>query len=423
MIHSILDTDLYKFTTSHAYMRLFPEAEGSFIFIDRDHNTYTAAFVERLQEALQQLATLRLAPEELQAVLHNRLVARVIPLCYWEWLSQFHFDPSKIKIWLGDDCDSDGNRTLSSGRLHLQITDKLYKATLYEVPLLAIISELRGQMAHYPLQPDAVLAKLANKIAQSNHLQLKFADFGTRRRFSYALHDQICACLKRQAAYCVGTSNLHLALKYQLPPSGTFPHEWVMFHGAIFGYKMANYLSLEDWLKVYDGDLGIALMDTYTTVAFLKNFSRKHAKLFDGVRLDSGDEYQIGQMVIHRYRELGIDPTTKTIIFSNATNFTKYAQIAQHFKNQIQLSAGIGTNLTNDVGLAPANIVIKLAKCRISQREQWQDCIKISDDSDKMMGDYATLQRAIDELQLAIQLPDPALWQHQHIKSMQNLRD
>ena len=127
-------------------------------------------------------------------------------------------------------------------------------------------------------------------------------------------------------------------------------------------------------------------MDTYTSKIGLHNMSRKYAKLFDGVRQDSGDEYKIGNMVIERYKELGIDPTTKTIVFSNALDFPKYLDIANYFKGRIRVSAGIGTNLTNDVGFKPSNIVMKLSKCRINSNQEWRKCIKISDDLGKHMG-------------------------------------
>ena len=172
-----------------------------------------------------------------------------------------------------------------------------------------------------------------------------------------------------------------------MTPIGTFPHEWIMFHGAIWGYQEANYLGMRDWVRTYDGNLGIFLMDTYTSKVGLENMSLKFAKLFDGVRQDSGDEYKIGNMVIERYRKLGIDPTTKTIVFSNALDFTKYLDIATYFKGRIRVSAGIGTNLTNDVGVPPSNIVMKLSKCRINQNQEWRKCIKISDDLGKHLGD------------------------------------
>jgi nicotinate phosphoribosyltransferase len=189
-----------------------------------------------------------------------------------------------------------------------------------------------------------------------------------------------------------------MAMKHGMKVIGTHPHEWFMFHGAQFGYKQANYLALENWVNVYDGDLGIALSDTYTTEAFLKNFSRKHAKLFDGVRHDSGDPYLFTLNVIKRYKELGIDPTTKTIVFSNALDFETYREISEYCRGRIRCAAGIGTNLTNDCGYKPSNIVMKLTKCRMNARQPWYNCIKLSDDKGKHMGDMNDVRACYYEL-------------------------
>jgi nicotinate phosphoribosyltransferase len=191
-----------------------------------------------------------------------------------------------------------------------------------------------------------------------------------------------------------------MAMKYNMTPIGTHPHEWFMFHGAMYGYKHANYMALENWVNVYDGDLGIALSDTYTTKVFLQNFSRKHAKLFDGVRHDSGDPYKFTLEVIKRYKELGIDPTTKTIIFSNALDFPTYDEINEYCKGRIRCAAGIGTNLTNDCGFKPSNIVMKLTSCCMNPNQPWNTCIKLSDDEGKHMGFEDEIGNCLYELGL-----------------------
>ena len=187
-------------------------------------------------------------------------------------------------------------------------------------------------------------------------------------------------------------------MKYDMKPIGTHPHEWFMFHGAMFGYKMANYMALENWVKTYDGDLGIALTDTYTTDVFFKNFSKKHAKLFDGIRQDSGDEIEFTEKAITRYKELGIDPITKTIIFSNALDFAKAKDINIYCKGKIKAAFGIGTNLTNDIpDRKPGNLVMKLTKCRMNSRQPWYSCIKLSDDQGKHMGPEKEVETCIYE--------------------------
>jgi len=372
-ILSILDTDLYKMSTSYAYMKLYPEAEGTFSFCDRNNTILESTFLENLKLEFARLNNLSLLFTEKEWCIKH---IPYIPEVYWEWLKCFHFDMDKIKAWL----DSDKH-------LHIEVTDKLYKVTLYEVPILTIVSELLTRKQGMINVSDAI-DKLDEKINLANEYKLKFSEFGTRRRASSNLHDLIVQRLKEKCPNnCVGTSNVYFAMKYNMTPIGTFPHEWIMFHGAIWGYQEANYLGMRDWVRTYDGNLGIFLMDTYTSKIGLKNMSLKFAKLFDGVRQDSGDEYKIGNEVIKRYKELGIDPTTKTIVFSNALDFNKYLDIHNYFAGRIRISAGIGTNLTNDVGLKPANIVMKLSRCRINKNQEWRNCIKISDDLGKHLGD------------------------------------
>ena len=386
MIISILDTDLYKFSTSYAYMKLYPEAEGTFSFTDRNKIEHTEDFVTNLKLKFAKLSGLSFSFNEKQWCIKN---IPYIPEVYWEWLRWFRFDLEKIIVWLDDE-----------KHLHIEVTDKLYKVTLYEVPILAIVSELYSR-AQGVVNVSEAIDKLDEKINIANENGLKFSEFGTRRRYSAALHELIVQRLKEKCPInCVGTSNVYFAMKYNMTPIGTFPHEWIMFHGACWGYQEANYLGMRDWVRTYDGNLGIFLMDTYTSKVGLKNMSLKFAKLFDGVRCDSGDEYLIGNEVIKRYKELGIDPTTKTIVFSNALDFEKYLDIHNYFNGRIRISAGIGTNITNDTGLKPANIVMKLSKCRINQNQEWRKCIKISDDLGKQLGDNREFEIARDLLDL-----------------------
>lgn len=274
IIKSILDTDLYKFTTSYAYMKLFPQARGTFEFIDRDNTEYPEDFIERLYLELGSLGMLHLTKNEQEYMNNN---CRFIPPVYWEWLSSFKFNSGKIQASLDE-----------NNHLHIKVTDYLYKVTLYEVPILAIVSELRNRVFDNSCDLADVVKRLSPKIKLSNVAGIKFSEFGTRRRFSYNVQDIVVSAIKEGSIYCTGTSNCHLAMKYDMPMMGTHPHEWFMFHGAMYGYRQANYMALENWVNVYDGDLGIALSDTYTSYTFMKNLSRKQAKLFDGVRCDSG---------------------------------------------------------------------------------------------------------------------------------------
>lgn len=386
VIKTILDTDLYKFTTSYAYIKLFPYAIGTFSFKDRDETEYTEGFLEALKSEIYNLSLVALTDEELEYMSAH---CRFLPRVYWEWLSSFRFDPNKIEVYLDE-----------QHHLHLEVTDFLYKVTLYEVPLLAIVSEIRNQFFNRIPDKKEIIGRLAGKVELSNANQLPFSEFGTRRRFSFAVQDIVVAYLKEHANYCTGTSNCYLAMKYDMLPMGTHPHEWFMFHGAQFGYKHANYMALENWVNVYDGDLGTALSDTYTSDSFLTNFSRKQAKLFDGVRCDSGNEYEFVDRLIARYKELGIDPTTKTIIFSNALDFEKALSLYEYCKGKIRCSFGIGTNLTNDTGYKPSNIVMKLSRCKMNSNQEWRECVKLSDDMGKHMGSSTEVEACLYELRL-----------------------
>ena len=386
MIHSILDTDLYKFTTSYAYIKLFPYAIGTFSFKDRDETVYNDRFMEQLHDAINQLAEVTLKEEELEYMTSH---CRFLPQVYWEWLYSFRFRPDKVKIVLDED-----------RHLNIEITDYLYKSTLYEVPLLSIVSEMRNLSLGHEADMTGTMERLAHKVELSNGHQLLFSEFGTRRRFSFEVQDKVLAYLKQHAKYCTGTSNCYFAMKHGMKPMGTHPHEWFMFHGAQFGYKHANYLALENWVNVYDGDLGTALSDTFTSDAFLNNLSRKQAKLFDGVRCDSGNEFAFTDKLIARYQELGIDPTTKTIIFSNALDFEKALDIQAYCQGRIRCSFGIGTNLTNDTGFKPSNIVMKLTRCKMNANQEWRECVKLSDDLGKHIGSEEEVRACLYDLQL-----------------------
>lgn len=386
IIHTILDTDLYKFTTSYAYIKLFPYAMGTFSFKDRDETVYTEAFLSKLKAEVANLANVALTDKELEYMTRN---CRFLPRVYWEWLSSFRFQPEKIDIYLDKE-----------HHLNIEITDYLYKSTLYEVPLLAIVSEIKNQTQGNVDNPEEIICKLSEKVVLSNEHQLSFSEFGTRRRFSFDVQDRVISYLKKSAHYCTGTSNCYFAMKHEMKMMGTHPHEWFMFHGAQFGYKHANYMALENWVNVYDGDLGIALSDTYTSDIFLTNLSRKQAKLFDGVRCDSGNELEFIDKLTARYKELGIDSTTKTIVFSNALDFGKALEIQEYCRGKIRCAFGIGTNLTNDTGFKPSNIVMKLTQCKMNINQEWRECVKLSDDIGKHIGSPEEVRACLYDLRL-----------------------
>ena len=395
MKYSILDTDLYKFTVSYAYMKMFPNAECTFTFKDRNNIKRSEEFLNAFKNKIRQYELVHLTDEEYNWLTTNDSIS-FIPPHYWEWLMSFRFDMDKMNIYLDED-----------GVLCVDVTDKCYKASLYEIPVLFSIPEVNN--AGKPIDWERTIYKLKEKVEIANKEGMLFSEFGTRRRFSYDVQDKIIGYLKDNAKTCVGTSNVHFAMKYNMRPCGTHPHEWFMFHGAQYGYKAANYMALENWVNVYDGDLGIALSDTYTSDVFFHNFSLKHAKLFDGVRQDSGDEYEFVDKTINFYVNKGINYHNKTIVFSNALDFPKAVKILKYCQEKgINASFGIGTNLTCDV-YAPdgtkygaENIVMKMSRCRMTPNQPWYITIKISDDIGKHMGDNKEFEHACYELEISI---------------------
>lgn len=395
MIKSILDTDLYKFSVSYAYFSLYPLAEGTFKFNDRNKEKWTKSQQQLISKMFKNEMD-RLYEMELHGIECVWCIKHIpyIPQTYWEWLSSFKFNPEIVKFEFDKD-----------GVFQCEVTDKLYKVSLYEIVVLAAYAEIRNLVLG--ITPDWDKAKkIANsKIEIANENKISFSEFGTRRRFSSDMQDMVISEIRNNSKTCVGTSNVYFAMKYGMKPIGTFPHEWVMFHAACFGYKRANYLSLEDWIKVYRGDLGTALVDTYTTKSFLKTLTRQQALLLSGFRQDSGDEIDVGNRILARLSELNVDEKSKTIVFSNALDFNKAKQINEVFKGRCKPSFGIGTNLTCDFGMKdykPANIVMKLSQCRLSPKDEFEPCIKISDDAGKQMGNAEEFKIAKHQLKLDI---------------------
>ena len=393
IIQSVLDTDLYKFTTSYAYSKLYPRAYGQFRFIDRGKTTYPQGFAEELKKEIQEMSKLSLTKDEV-SFLYRELP--YLPPTYIDFVRGFRFDPEEVKV----EQDAEGHLSIIAEGL-------LYRVTLWETPILALVSELYYKMLG--AQPDmeyterTIISK-ARKLAEHG---ITFSMFGMRRRFSAAIEDRVTELLKEHAAgYLFGTSNVYYAYKHGLRVSGTHPHEWIQFHGAMFGYKMANYMAMEDWINVYDGDLGTVLTDTYTTDVFMRNFSKKHAMLFTSLRHDSGDPLQFTEKVIARYRELRVDPTIKYIIFSDGLDPERAIEIANYCKGRIGASFGIGTNFSNDVGngVRPMNIVMKLWKCKMTEKERWNPCVKLSDVDGKHTGEPEEIELAQRTLGLPVQI-------------------
>lgn len=381
MIRSMLDNDLYKFSMGHYYQCIYPEASGTFTFKDRNNLVFDNGFLDYLKEEFRKLSYVQLTDEECEWAIAN---IPYIPRHYWEWLKTFRYDDNKINAWLDDE-----------GHLQIEVTDVIYKVSLYEIPILAIVSEsyykyhnivkASSDKGLYP-----VLKKNC-KIAEDN--DFTFIEFGARRRYSFVTEALVCKYLSENCKNCAGTSNVYLAKLYGMKPIGTLAHESIMATAAHTSPKEANYIMMENWSKVYDGNLGTFLTDTYTVDEFLRQFSRKLAKLFDGVRHDSGCPFEFGEKMIEKYKSYNIDPMSKTIIFSDALTFEKCAELKKYFEGRIKVSFGIGTNLSNNVydedgnRIKPMNIVCKLTKFQVNPRQPVYGCVKLSDNPIKAMGD------------------------------------
>jgi len=385
-LESLLDNDFYKFTMQYAVVKLFPKAKAKYQFINRGKHVFPEGFAEKLTEAVSAMATLKLSNSEKQFFAET---CPYIDPTYFDFLQGYRYNPEEVRI------------TQHAGELSVKIEGFWYRTILWEVPIMSLICELYYEMSDAKRVDDQQVMDIVDrKMDKYDKLKITIADFGTRRRHSYAVHDLVIRTLKAHPSKTfIGTSNVHLAMKYGTKPIGTHAHEWFMFHAAKYGYKMANLLGLENWSDVYRGDLGIALSDTYTTEAFFRQFDKKLTKLFDGVRHDSGDAIEFAKKTIKHYESKGIDPLSKTIIFSDGLDYDKVEKITNYCNGKIGYSFGIGTDFTNDVGLERMNIVLKMTES-LPEDGEWTPVIKLSDEPLKHTGDQAEIEMAIRYLQL-----------------------
>lgn len=385
-LKSILDNDFYKITMQNAVVKLFPNERVKYEFINRGKHHFPEGFGEELRKAVDAMAELQLTKDEKK---YLQKTCPYLALPYLDFLEGFHYDPSEVKII------QNGND------VEVTVEGQWYRTILWEVPLLALISELHYEMNNMERDSnEEVMNTTLQKAEKLNQLGVTFAEFGTRRRHSYKVHDLVVdALIKSQNSKFIGSSNVHFAMKYSVKPIGTHAHEWFMFHAAEYGFKMSNEIALENWVDVYRGDLGVALSDTYTTEVFFQQFDKKFAKLFDGVRHDSGDPLEFADKTIAHYQKNGINPMFKYIIFSDGLNLEKVEEITKHCTGKIGISFGIGTNLTNDVGLKPMNIVMKLIGVQANNGD-WIPTVKLSDERGKYTGDPKMIELAKEFLRI-----------------------
>ena len=383
IIHSLLDTDLYKFTMLQVVLHKFPQTHSVYHFRCRnlEDTVYPLTdILHDLNEQLDYLCQLKFKEDEL---LYLRSL-RFIKSDFVDYLELFQLKRRFIKASID-----------SEGRLDIWVEGPMVQAMMFEIFVLAIVNELYFRR----IRTDEVLAEgerrlqakmvLLNQYQQEQHPNdppFLVSDFGTRRRYSYDWQKHVIEAFHQAAPYIFrGTSNVLIAKELGLTPIGTMAHEFLQAFQAL-DVRLRDFqkAALETWVQEYRGDLGIALTDVVGMDAFLRDFDLYFAKLFDGLRHDSGDPYEWGDKAYAHYKKLKVDSKSKMLTFSDGLNLEKAWNLHQYFKDRFQVSFGICTNLTNDMGQTPLNIVLKLVECN------GQSVAKISDSPGKTMTDNDT---------------------------------
>ena len=378
IIESLLDTDLYKFTMMQCVLHQFPGAEVSYRFRCRTPGVDLSPYADEIRDEVMHLCTLTFKDAEL-AYLGG---LRFIKSDFVDFLSLFHLKDKYIRVTKDPACDFG---------LSIEITGPWLHTILFEIPILAIVNEV--YFRHIAPVPDEAegMRRLRAKIAllknEPDNADLRVSDFGTRRRFSRAWQEKVVRVLIDELGSPIfsGTSNVDLARRYGLVSIGTMAHEYLQACQAlgprlrdsqVFGFEMRA--------KEYRGDLGIALSDVYGIEPFLKDFDMYFCKLFDGARHDSGDPFVWGERMIEHYRANKCDPRGKSLVFSDGLTVPRIIELYRRFHRRIGIGFGIGTNLMNDLGPQPLNIVVKMV------RANGQPVAKISDNPVKGMCDDPT---------------------------------
>ncbi|EIA0833218.1 nicotinate phosphoribosyltransferase [Vibrio parahaemolyticus] len=386
IIQSALDFDVYKVNMMSAVAALYPDAMVSYKFIVRSEEDLSELLPEVKAEVLK-LQDVRFTEDE---IAYMKRVAPYLKPEFVEALRHFRFNPQSDVSF--------NNKTMSDGSSQLRITiNGLWKETiLYETIIMSIVSEVRSRQRWSDIPFEQFQTVLEDKVRylkaeleRRNITNFKFADMSTRRRFSFQAQRTMLEYLSKELPQCLtGTSNYHLARELDLTPIGTVAHEWFMGHQALVNVRDSQKIALQRWQKMFNGALGIALTDTIGIDAFLKDFDEELSHAYVGVRHDSGCPFTWGEKMIAHYESLGIDPMTKTLVFTDGLNFEQALDICEHFQGRVQVSFGIGTSLANDMGnyvndqgeaYQPLSIVIKMVTCNGSP------VAKISDEPEKAM--------------------------------------
>lgn len=375
IIDSLLDTDLYKFSMWQSFLHSFPSNRAVYRFVCRNQPAYPLAELrEEVEAQIDHLCSLRFAEDELACL----ATKRYLKSDFIDFLRIFHFQRRYIEV--GSDGDT---LTIVARGPQIHVMG-------FEIYVLAIVAELYNRRfattetlleGRRRLQEKIRTLKAVADSGRSRTHPFQFFDFGTRRRFSRAWHEEVLASLCRSLPqFFKGSSNVSFAWKLGLTAMGTMAHEYVQTFQAV-GVQLKNFqkAALEHWVQEFRGDLGVALTDTVGMDAFLNDFDLYFAKLFDGLRHDSGDPIAWGEKALRRYEELRIDPHTKRLVFSDALDVAKALELYEHFADRVPCGFGIGTNLTNDLGVPALNIVMKLVECN------GQPVAKLSDSPGKTL--------------------------------------
>ncbi|QXL84598.1 nicotinate phosphoribosyltransferase [Comamonas sp. NLF-1-9] len=398
IIHSLLDTDLYKFTMMQVVLHHFPGAQVQYRFKCRTPGIDLAPCVDEIRAEIRALCSLRFSEEELAYLASMRFIKSD----FVDFLGLFRLNEKYIDV-----------TPLPTGEIDISIVGPWLHTILFEIPVLSIVNEVYFRQ-RYP-EPDYAEGRrrLATKVAQLHGPgleALKIADYGTRRRFSRVWHEELLRTLAERLGVedkrrglggkLAGTSNVLYAMKLGMTPLGTMAHEYLQACQAL-GPRLRDtqVYGFEVWAKEYRGDLGIALSDVYGMNAFLRDFDLYFCKLFDGARHDSGDPFAWGERMLQHYRDNRVDPLSKILIFSDGLTVPRIIELYRRFHGRCQLAFGIGTNLTNDLGYEPLQIVIKMTRCN------GQPVAKLSDAPGKNMCDD---EKYLAYLRQVFNIPGPA---------------
>lgn len=354
VLHTLLDTDAYKLHMQQAVFHHYYDVEVAAEFRCRGDDLL-GIYADTIREQVDAMQHLTLQDDEYQWL-------SGLPFFkadYLNWLRDFRYNPEQVTV------------TNNNGRLHIRLAGPWREVIMWEVPLLAVISEIVHRYRSPEVGVAQALETLESKLIDFNQMtesvdmsRFRLMDFGTRRRFSREVQQAIVERLQ-QEPWFVGTSNYDLARRRNLTPMGTQAHEWFQAHQQISpDLATSQRAALAAWLEEYPDQLGIALTDCITMDAFLRDFGPEFANRYQGLRHDSGDPVEWGEKAIAHYQKLGIDPLTKVLVFSDNLDLPKAVDLYRQFSSRVNLSFGIGTRLTCDIPqVKPLNIVIKLVEC------------------------------------------------------------